>query len=97
MIFAYIIHAYVDTRQRRTKDIFNIFQKGSVFGIDAYISFEHASSHKYAVLTAESLRMARSEMTGYAFLVLIEKSQTCFENTSCKLLAFNISANSSWA
>jgi len=27
MMFAQIIHAYVDTRQRRTKDILNIFSK----------------------------------------------------------------------
>jgi len=42
--------------------------------------------------------MTRSEMTGYSFLVLIQKSHNlCFEKSSCKLLSFNNSANSSWA
>jgi len=42
--------------------------------------------------------MARSEMTGHSFLVLIRKwHKLCFENSSCKLLPFNNCANSSWA
>jgi len=31
-----ISHSYIDTRQRRTKDIFNIFEKGSVFVLDDF-------------------------------------------------------------
>jgi len=41
-------------------------------------NFENASSHKYIVQKANSLWMARSEMTVYTFLVLIQKSQTLF-------------------
>jgi len=41
--------------------------------------------------------MARSEMTGSLFLVLIQKwHKPCFENSSCKHLSFNNSAKSSW-
>jgi len=40
------------------------------------INFENVL-HKYVVQTANSLRMTRSEMTGYSFLV-IQKSQTLF-------------------
>jgi len=37
-------------------------------------------------------------MTGYSFLVLIKKShELCFEKSSCKLLSFKNSKNSSWA
>ena len=93
MIFAYIIHAYVDTSQRSIKDIFNIFQKGSLFGLDDYINFEHASSHKYVVQTTESLRMARSEMTRYSFLVLIKlqsSSETVYEAFDFSLKLFSV-------
>jgi len=93
MIFAYIIHAYVDTSQRSIKDIFNIFQKGSLFGLDYYINFEHASSHKYVVQTTESLRMARSEMTRYSFLVLIKlqsSSETVYEAFDFSLKLFSV-------
>ena len=34
MIFTHIKHSQTDARQRRTKNIFNIFQKGSFFGLD---------------------------------------------------------------
>jgi len=95
MIFTQTIHANFDTRQRRTKDILNIFRKGSVLDT-VIINFENTSSHKY-IGQRISLRIARSEITGYSFLVLIPKSQTLFESSSCKLLSFNISANPSWA
>jgi len=36
--------------------------------------------------------MARSEMTGYLFLVLSQKQKFGFENSSCKLLSFNYPA-----
>ena len=41
-------------------------------------NFENASSHKNIVQMANTLWMARSEMTAYIFLVLIQKSQTLF-------------------
>jgi len=91
--YTYIIHAYVDTSQQSIKDIFNIFQKGSLFGLDDYINFEHASSHKYVVQTTESLRMARSEMTRYSFLVLIKlqsSSETVYEAFDFSLKLFSV-------
>jgi len=36
MIFTQIIHSWIDTRQRRTKDIFNTFRKRSVVGLHDY-------------------------------------------------------------
>jgi len=33
IIFTQINHSSIDARQRRTKDILNIFQKRSVFGL----------------------------------------------------------------
>jgi len=41
--------------------------------------------------------MTRSEIIGYSFLILIKKShKLCFEKSTCKLLLFNSSENSSW-
>jgi len=60
------------------------------------INFENAASHKYFAQNAESLRIARSDMTGHSFLVLIQKwHKLCFGNSSCKLLSFNNCSNSS--
>jgi len=56
-----------DTRQRRTKDILNIFQKGSI------INFENTALHKYLVQKSKSLWMTRSQMTEQSVLVLIQK------------------------
>ena len=58
MIFTQIIHAYFNTRQggRRT---FSTFFKKDRFLDMMVINFEHASSHKYVMRTAKSLRMAR--------------------------------------
>ena len=36
VIFTQTIHSYIDTRQRRTKEILNIFQTEPVFGLDDY-------------------------------------------------------------
>jgi len=36
IIFTQIIHSWIDTRQRRTNDVLNIFQKGLIFGLDDY-------------------------------------------------------------
>jgi len=36
MIFTQIIYSEIDMCQCRMKDILNIFQKGSVFGLDDY-------------------------------------------------------------
>jgi len=36
-------------------------------------NFENAASHKYIVQKAKSLLMARLEMTGHSFVVLIQK------------------------
>jgi len=63
----------IDTRQRESKDILNIFQKGSVFWLDDFINFKNTASHKYLVQKSENLWMARSEMTENSFLVLIQK------------------------
>jgi len=50
------------------------------------VNFENAASHKYVVQNAKSLWMARSDMAGHWFLVLIEKwHKFCFENSSWKL------------
>jgi len=55
LIFTQINHSHIDTRQRWTKDILNIFQKGSIFGLDDFINFKNIASHKYLVQTSESL------------------------------------------
>jgi len=96
MIFKQIIHSYLNKRQggRRT---FSTFFKKDRFLDMMIVNVEHACSHKHVVRTAKSLQMARSEMTGHSFLVLIQNHRLCFENSSCKLLSFNISANSTWA
>jgi len=93
VIFTQIIHSQIDTRQRRTKDILSIFQKGSVFGLDDY-QFWDTASHKYLVQKYKSLWMAKSEMTEPSFLVLIQKwRKLWFENSSFKLLSFSNPAN----
>ena len=62
------------------------------------INFENAASHKYVVQKGKGLWTTRSEMSGHWFLVLIQKwHKLCFENSGCKLLSFNNSANSSSA
>jgi len=49
-----------------TKDILNIFQKGSVCElVDLILYSENAASHKYIVQKAKSSWMAKSEMTGH--------------------------------
>jgi len=73
IIFAQINHSEIDTRQRRTKDILNIFQKGSVFGLGDFINFKNTASHKCLVQKFKSLWMARSEITENSFLVFIQK------------------------
>jgi len=37
------------------------------------INFENATSYKYVVQKAKGLLMARSEMTGHSFAVLIQE------------------------
>jgi len=53
--------------------------------------FENAASHKYAVQKAKSLCMARSEMTGHSFLVLIQKLHSRNGFTTGLLLIFLLS------
>jgi len=61
-----VISDHSNTRQCRMKEILNIFQKVSVFGLDDFIKFEIAKN-------SEGLWMARSEMTRHSFLVLYPK------------------------
>jgi len=54
------------------------------------INFENTASHKYVVQKSNSLWMARSELTGLSFHVLIQKCyKLCFESSNCKHLLFN--------
>ena len=46
---------------------------------------------------AKSLWMARSEITGIHFMFLSKIDKRCFENSSCKLMSYKNSANSSQA
>jgi len=70
MIFTQIIDVSIDTRQWRIKDILNIFQKGSIFGLDDYLFWECLFTQINVVQKANSLWMAKSEMTGIHFLFL---------------------------
>jgi len=45
---------------------------------------------------AKSLRMARSEITGYSFLDLIQNDKRCFENSSCKLMSNSENSFKAW-
>ena len=45
----------IDTGRRGTKDILNIFQKGSVFGLEDFINFKNTASHKYLVQKYKNL------------------------------------------
>ena len=91
----YTDHPFVDWyKQPKMKDILSIFQKGLFFGLDDYQFWEYRFTQIYCK-SLKSLWMARSEMSGHSFLVLIQKlHKFCFENSSRKLLSFNNSANS---
>jgi len=58
------------------------------------IDFEIFVSQKYVVQTAKSIWMARSEMTGYSFLVMKNSHKLYFEKPTCKLFLVNNTANS---
>jgi len=55
IIFTHINNSQIDARQRGTKDVLHIFQKGSVFGLKDFINFENTASHKYLVQKFKSL------------------------------------------
>jgi len=48
MIFAHILHSYIDTRQSRTKDILNIFKMDHFMDL-MIINFKNAPSYIYVV------------------------------------------------
>jgi len=58
------------------------------------INFDNSASQKYVVQTASSIRMARSEITGYSFLVIKKSNKLYFETSTWKLLSVNNFANS---
>jgi len=79
-----------------TKDILNIFQKGSVFGLDDYQVWECSFTH----MLCKMLRVyewLNQKWLGVRLLFLSKNDINCFKNSSCKLLWFNNSTNLSWA
>ena len=109
IIFTQVVDLFVDweidTRLRRLiqdnagRRTFLTFFKKDRFLDLMVIKFENTASHKYLVQKSKSLWMARSQMNEHSVLVLIQKwhKLNCFENSSCKRLSFNNSANSSRA
>jgi len=77
-----------------TKDIPNMFQKGSVFGLDDYQFLEYRFTQISCAKVWEFMNGKKSRNDWTFIFVLIKK---CFENSSCKRLSFNNSANSSCA
>ena len=90
-------YAFVDWYKTMQDEGYSQFFKKDWFVELMIINFEIAASHKYVVQKAESLWVARSEMTGHAFLVLIDDINSLLKIPVAKLLSSNNSANSSWA
>ena len=100
IIFTQINHSWTDKGNAGRRTFLTFFKKNRILDWMIIINFENTASHKYLVQTFKSYEWLDQKWLNIHFLFLFKndiQAKLCFENSSCKRLPFNDSANSSWA